>query len=570
MRELRWPRLLAVAWIVLGVAYAVSHIAAIWTESVNWDEFILLYRAEKAARTGVLDSGGRPGLVVVLLAPFVDGCSSAMSTVQAMRIVWAFITLALFAGVFELARRAAWSAPRPWEAAALGTTAFALVPVVLRWSVQVRTDQLAICLALWGGVAALASHRRASWAVLAGVLVGTGYLCSQKALYVAGLTGFVVVADHWRRGDWVFRREVLRIALAITGAVVAVVAYRAIVPMLYTAPTPVGLERGLDLFRWYRSFFGYRVYAGLLPTLWPQILMLGLVVLALARASRVRGAALRTVGVAVVCALLGLGVGAFHAGAFPYFVITLGVFLAVSVAIAWGPVLELVPRTGPRIALVAVSWMLLHAVPYRHETLIDTQRVQRETLADAEALPATWRGFHPEGALVCRPDPSPLPFFVSESLAVRFQGPRAAEETARLLDEMRDRPVAFLVRTHRLTAFPLPLVKFWNSHFVHYRGQLSLAGTKVEGPPGFQQVVDFHVAGRYRWWSDGAVLSVDGKPLRPGEAIDLPAGVHTLLLAQGGGGSLMLATDRPPTPAGTGSFYDGMALPEISGSRRDW
>ena len=93
-----------------------------------------------------------------------------------------------------------------------------LVPVWLRWSLQVRTDQWAIAFILWGGVCLLASKERSSWlSALAGGLMMCGYLATQKASSVRPYVGTVVLGHHLIALDWRWKRELSRAGLLLLG-----------------------------------------------------------------------------------------------------------------------------------------------------------------------------------------------------------------------------------------------------------------------------------------------------------------------------------------------------------------
>ena len=162
---------------------------------MNWDEFALFHRTERSATTGRLQGGGRPGLAVAAIAPFVGVVTDTMATVIHVRLVWVGVTLGILAGLFFLLRGAVRNSAQRGHAVALGVAMIALVPVFMRWSIQVRTDQPAIAAALWASVALLASRRRPWLAAVAGALFVIGYLCSQKAIYVAALGGTIVLGD---------------------------------------------------------------------------------------------------------------------------------------------------------------------------------------------------------------------------------------------------------------------------------------------------------------------------------------------------------------------------------------
>lgn len=570
--RLRHPRVLQGALIVLAVAYVIAHIAAVFTESFNWDEFALLARAEAAVRTGVLSGGGRPGLGVLILVPFVDGCSSTTDVLHAARLLWLAFTFALLAGVFVLLRRVARGSDSAWYAAALGTAAFALIPVVMRWSLQVRTDHPAVVLAVWGGVALLASRTRPAWSVVAGLLIGGGYLFSQKAIYVVALVMVLAAGEVFVERKLVWRRDAIRMVGVAVGAVAVIVVYRWLLSRAYTPTQSVSVEGGLELFRWYRLIVGYRVYQGMLPTLWPHIVMLGLLTYALARASRHKSIHLRPLGVAMVVVLLGVAVGAFHAAAFPYFWITLGLFPAAALAIGWPGIRAALPRAAPIVTGGVWLWWLAIAIPYRAETLEDTQQIQRESFAFVQTLPRGLHGIQLDGALVCRGETAPLPVLLRENMMRRFGGPNGDRNAQAFLEQVQSLPVAYLVRTHRFQAFPEPLRSYWATNYVPYSGAVELAGRRIAGAATQVLSLELFVPGTYRWIAEGsgpARIQIGGRTYDRGALIELSTGPAQLELLDAVKGVIVLAVDRPPAVSPE-PFYDDRPIAEIVGRRRRW
>lgn len=199
---LRDHRVVTAACVVCAVAYVVAHVCAVFTEAIHWDELLLFNRAEESIRTGVLNGGGRPGLIMFFVIVFVDGCDSVVTVTHQARLVWVVFTMLILVGVFELVRRAARGAEYAVIAAVLATAALALVPVFMRWSLHVRSDHPAVMLALWGGVALLASRNRAGWSLAGGVLLGAGYLSSQQALYITALVLLIAAGDMFIERRW--------------------------------------------------------------------------------------------------------------------------------------------------------------------------------------------------------------------------------------------------------------------------------------------------------------------------------------------------------------------------------
>ena len=150
-------------WTLVGLAVAfvvALRVAAVYTVAANWDEFSLFETASKTYETGILRSGGRPGLAQVLVLPFVADCDDEIEVVRHARLLWLFFTLALLAGVGVLAAQLQPNRDRRLADALLAISLVALIPAFLEWSIQVRTDQIALAGGVWGGVALLASRRR--------------------------------------------------------------------------------------------------------------------------------------------------------------------------------------------------------------------------------------------------------------------------------------------------------------------------------------------------------------------------------------------------------------------------
>lgn len=568
----RWNRVFVAA----ALAWVAAQALAAFTESVNWDEFALLHRVEAFVRTGQLQGGGRPGLVELVLAPFVEGCRDAVSALRQARLLWLGITAAYLAAAFVLVRRLLRSLASPTHAAWLGVALLALVPVFQRWSLQVRTDQPAQMLALWGAVALLFSRTRLPLAFAGGLLVGLGALFSQKAVYLGALGGLLTLADLWInrpadvRGE--LRRLAGRVMAAGLGAALAWVSYRAVLPLFVELPRyQMTVGGGLDVFAHYRRMFGYRAYQAMLPTLLPHLVLGVLLVVATVRRAG-SDTARRALHAAWAVLALGLAVGLFHAGAFPYFWITLGLFPALAAGLASEAIAASLPRADLRRAVFAgcAGLLALQASVTVVQMLGDTQAVQRASLGFIErGFSPTARGFHAEGALACRQDPQPFPIYFTENIIRAFGGENAQQNIEKLKQEFRSRPVEFLVGTHVFHQFPLELRQFWFDRYVLYEAQVYVPGRFVDVPPGGRATFDVLVPGRYRWeLIDGGAstrLHVGDRTLAPGEVVELDAGEHALIRTGApGAGLLVRAIDEPPQPAGEG-FYSERQIAEIVG-----
>lgn len=549
---LRTPRIAAV---VAATIYLAVHVATAYTESINWDEFAFFHRGERTLATGELKSGGRPGFATLLVLPFVKGCVDAIDTIHAARLLWCAFTAGILGGLYVFIWRATRRFGAGHRPAILGVAALALVPAFLRWSIQVRTDHLGALLAIWGGVALLASARRSSLAILAGVLFGAGYHCTQKAVYVVLLVGVVAASEALAEPRIAWKALLRRALWIVIGVAVVFATNRFVVAALFPGGGGVSLEGGLNVFAFYRRIIGFRVYAAMVPSLWPQIALGLLVVFATIVAIRRREVSRASLATAWAVALAGLAVGWFHAAAFPYFWIVLGLFPAVALALAW-PAVEAALRSR-RVATVvyggSLLWMSILGVPYKAELLRDTQEVQRVSMRFIEqSLPASARGFQADGALFCRKDPEPFAVYLREHVETLFQGAKAEQNTAKLLHEFRTRPLAFFIATHRLATFPSEIRLFWSEHYVLHTGRVFVPGRRFGSTEGTPPPFEALAPAKYVWLAEGpgaAELEIAGRTVAAGERFDLPAGVHPLRLPQPiEWGLLTLALDQPPRP----------------------
>jgi len=548
--------------LLLLVLLGAHQLRALRRENINWDEFALLDRAAKTIRSGDLQGGGRPGLTVLVLVPFVSGCGDSVRAIVTARHLWLGFTIAAVIGLWFLIRRfGAGAAPT------LAAMTLTMVPVWLRWSLQVRTDQPAIAAALWGGVALVASRKRPALALAAGALCGLACLFTQKALYVVGLVGAVTVIDHLTCGEVQRRRELTRAAALVVGAAAVLLAYLGLVRLLYRPPTLPTLERQLAIFDYYRTHFGFRAYRGMLPSLRPHAMLFALLLVGSIDALVRRTADRRRLAGAWLCLGLGLGVGWFHSAAFPYFWMTLGLFPAVALGLSWPAVAVTLRRHTPHLSsflVIGLGIYLLHGgvASALHRWSQDTQRPQRQAMAFIQRnFSSRARGFQAESALFCRRDPDPLPvYFVHRILAM------TEKNNAELVREFRERPIAFLI-AHRFTPFARSVQGFLESHYVLYRDEVLVPGQRIRGPASGAGAIDIHVPGAYRWRVlSGAPgrLAVDGQPLVPGQVVSLDRGVHRLALLDDVSHG-MLALDLRDPPAAVGApFYAWEVVSEIA------
>jgi hypothetical protein len=540
------------AFASLLAALLIAHIISVFTENINIDEFALLARAADTLATGQLRSGGRPGLGTLILLPFVRECTDAISAVRGARLLWVGFTVALVSGLWFLLSTLLRASGRRSEGAALGIALLVFVPAFLRMSIEVRTDQPAIALGLWAGVALIASRRSVPWALLAGVSYGVGVLFSQKLIYVAALTALLALGDLLLRREFEFRRELVRAVLCAAGGLAVLLAYRITVPLFFE---PAGLQSvagGMSTFANYRAELGFIYYVLMLPTLVAHFGLLALLVYATVRAIRRDDTPWRTLLLAWAIVALGISVMLFHAGAFPYFWMTLGLFPAAALAVGLDPIRRSFPRPQVWRIVAGSIWALLivQATFTQAGLLQDTQRVQRESLAfiDRNFTPDQ-EGFHPERALFCRDAADPFPTFLERPAMRRYWGPEGEPLAQEFIGEFRQRPVVFLLDSFRLSWFPPEIQDFWDSNYELYYESVWIPRLTIGGPRGSRRSLEVIVPGAYKWQhGDGRPdLRLASRLIAKGDTVELQPGGHDIeLLRDIEDGSLVLVLAEPP------------------------
>lgn len=551
----------------LGLAVALQ-VAAVFTTNVHWDEFALLHLADLTASSGQLEAGGRAGLVVALLLPFVEGCESEIEVIQRARLLWVGITFLWLAGVAAwLAQLAPRRATR-WGDAAWGVALLALTPAWLDSSIQVRTDHVALAGAAWGGALLLLSRQRPLLALAAGACFGLGFLGSQKALYGMALAGLLAAGITLREDRLRPGRESLRCLGLAVGLLATLGVFRMWVGAHFevTATSQVNrpldarfVSHGLSLFDFYRNTIGWSQYRAMLPDLVPHALVAAAVVAATLQAVRTRSGDRSSLFLAAAVLGLGVAVALFHAAAFRYFWLTLGLFPAAALVLARGPILARIPAPARKAAALGfVALLGVPAVLYGAARLSDGQAVQRESLAFVHRnFSADTAGFHPESGLFCQDGTQPLPTFFSQHIYKRFGGPQRERYTRWLLETFREAPVAFLMQSFRLNQFPADIRQFWHDNYQPYRASVFVAGRRLSGDRGQSANFELLVPGRYRWLPSGGdtPLAIAERVLAPGETMVLGSGRHTArFLDRVPDGLLVLALNEPPGEA-PAAFY---------------
>jgi len=559
------------ATLVLLLALA-AHLGAAFRHNVSWDEFALLDLADATAATGELHSGARPGLAVWLLVPLVRDCEDEIAVVRTARVLWTGITALFLVGLGLWVAQLEPERPRRPAAALLGVALLAFVPAFLATSLQVRTDQIALAGGAWGGWWLLSSRRRPWLALAAGACFGLGFLGSQKLLYLLALASVLAVGQLRLERELAPRREAARVVLTGVGFAAVLLAFEVAISAVFDVPeghaAREGLssgyvESGLSLFDFYRRTLGYREYREMLPSLAPQLGALVALAAATPRALRARGRSADSVLLAWVVLALGTGVGLFHAAAFRYFWMTLGVFPAVAICLGRDAIRTWLAARSARLlpAFVAALAALL-AIPAVVEAALllrDTQSVQRESLAFVHRhFARSDAGFHPESALFCQAGRQTIRTHFSQKIHQRFAGPAREANTARMLRTFRETPIKFIVESFRLNQFPVELRRFWAENYQPYHASVFVAGRRLSGPRGSEVAFEILVPGRYRWIPRGGPhpLTLGSQVIGAGQVVELAAGPQVARFVEDvPDGMLVLDLSEPPGPAPL-AFYE--------------
>jgi len=551
----RHTRILLLALVV--ALYAATRFAAVFTVAANWDEFVLLDSAAHTVETGILVGGGRPGLATLILMPFAAGCEDEIATVRNARLLWVCITLCFLAGLGVLLTQACALSKHRVADAWLGVGLLALVPSFLEWSIQIRTDQLALALGIWAGVALLASRRHVALAALAGMLFGAGFLATQKVVYVGALVGVLALGQLRLEREFRPVREALRAVACAAAFALAVASFQLATTTEFEVPreqsalellTPAVVGEQIAKFEYYRKTIGFSQYLKIVPTLGPHLLLLAALLAATVANLRSRHARIDALWLAWAVLAAGFAIGAFHASAFTYFWMTLGLFPAVAFAAAAGCMRD------------ALLWLVLgtQGVARMAELSIDSQSAQRESLAFVHRnFDATDVGFHPEHGPFCRREADPIRVYFSQVIFRHFAGESREIHTHRLLEDLRRRPVKFVVQSFRLNQFPVEVRRFLADNYQPYRASVFVAGRHLAGSEGERSDFELIVPGRYRWLPSNGPhpVRIGPRTLLPGEVAEFDAGHYTADFVEDvPGGMLVLAVNDPPAKAPL-SFY---------------
>jgi hypothetical protein len=306
-------------------------------------------------------------------------------------------------------------------------------------------------------------------------------------------------------------------------------------------------------FDFYRNTIGWDQYRELLPGLAPHGLLLLALCVASVSALRRRERALPLL-LAWSVLLSGVAVALFHAAAFSYFWMTVGMFPAIAFALAGGRFEAMAPERYRTLAAAGLWTLLIVPGALEMGLLVrDSQTVQRESLGFVHRnFPREAAGFQPESALFCQDEALPFQTFYSQHIYRDFTGPNREIMKRRLEGRFRKRQVSFMVQSFRLNQFPVELRRFWAEHYQPYRASVFVAGRRLEGARGESADVELIVPGRYRWlpFTGPQELSIAEQIVAPGGVVELTSGHHPVRFVEDvPGGLLILALAEPPSEA---------------------
>lgn len=567
---MRFSRLSAGVWAAIAfcVLFSLHHVTAVFTESINWDEWGLFRRVQNAVALNRFEPAGRPGLGNVVLMPLVDGCTDPVEVARIARLAWVVFSLGYPLALWVMLRRFLSDVRGThhragWDAFA-AVSLLVLVPLWLRWSLQVRTDQPALFFVIVAGYLMLLARRRLALAAAAGLVAMVGYLFTQKAAY-AGLIIAPLVLVHARATLEPWRKFFLRTTVFLVPFVVLYVAFTWFTDHAFVRPPRFSMDEAFSHLHHYEQALQRRLYPFLAPYMIPHFfLAAGLV------ATSIRDVWLRRRLRAELCAawlvlMTSLAVVAFHTTTLGYFWMTLGLFPAVALALSLGALRQwLQEANAPHLILRAVSWLamgwlIFQCIPTARSVLEDTQSPQQEAFEFInQNFPRSEIGYHPEGGLFCREADSNFEVTFSLHIRSRFYGPRGRDHLASFLEKFRSIPVSFILASHRLSEFPAPAQAFWQDNYA-FRAPLVLVPAKpIVAGTNRREVI---VPGNYRWQPRAfAPLRINGVEVPPNGLVHLDRGVHAFRTESTG----LLVRHVQGQSGAPGHFYSLGSLIEIA------
>lgn len=553
----RWLRALLLLAIAAGVA---ALLPSAWTAALHCDE-TNVFRHVTRFQQGDFSHPGRPGLLWLLLLP-LHQLPDLASTVRGYRLASVLASFATLYFVAGLALRPRGDERAPTREGAWGAlAALALLVTSGDWrahAFEVRTDTYVIPLTLGALALLLRPHPRRAQLVVAGGLLASAGLISQKSVFGAAAIGIawavylLVLARPLRPSK---RLGHVAIVAGTTAALMAAwfVGLGLLEGQVESVASSTVQTGMVTAFRSGVTMDDkVKVLVRCLEKApWVWALALASVPLSLAWARRVP----RALAAAVISACM-LGTIWVHSGFRVYYVASFEPYMVLAAAGPLGLCLAWLHRRAhaalPLLLLAAVSWSAWSiASPHQSRLLQTHNRQSLSVLADVEELfpdPVPyWDGL---GLLPGYTETTFLNTGPTRTRTRRIYGKNAFITLARL------RKPQFFVRTYMSRdRYMRPDERRWHwTHFLPLRDNLYVAGGRIKVKAGKSAAgkVEILTPGPHRVWFLGGwtgTASLDGVPVKHGDVVQLTEATHRLEgQPEAGRGELwlILGTDREP------------------------
>ena len=541
MDESRLLRLASFTALAFAIAFGVVIVTAIlWNRSFQVDEVEHIHGAYNMRDGRVLYRDfwqGHNPLLYVLIAPVMD-VDDPVGSFHRARIVTGLLLMAIVGLVAYCGFRLG-GLPT-----ALGGAAFSLFHTTLmERGMEVRPD---------GGVslatmAALAVEIRGRGTALArfsaqAVLLGLGFLFSQKAIFPAFAFGCLWLFDAWKE-----RRP--RLVLQPVLLWFAPLACALLVMLPFGCAQAFIQQNILDAF-----FAGagaeYRKRFSPVPGLLhesarnPLLVLLALAGIAWLATRRKRPHAFVAFLAVVLTASLWANPFPWpyvHVSALP--VLMLAAASAIAAADGrWG-------KSGAVIA-GALAIAMLTAVPRFLQKAAPGTALQFATLLEIQRVTTEDDRLFDLAGLYFRPDAYPSGYAMSGELLNWY----AHGGFPRMVPELRRHACAGVLLNYRTLALPKEERRFIASHYVHYWSNLYLPGAELSNAPaGSTHAFEVMKGRAYRYEGNG-LITIDGRPFVRGE---LTAGTHTIAVVRASTEARLIVDTPAPVPprVGPSSLY---------------
>ena len=369
--------------------------------------------------------------------------------------------------------------------------------------------------------------RRHSWEAL---ILGTGTLLTQKALFPVAAFGIVWIVSAWReRRPHLFVQPALLVVVPMLAALGIMAAIGNAREFLHQVPGDAVSAAVRAEKRGTFGPMGFVLQESARNLAFVLCAIGGLIYATIRRNDR----GVQTTLIVAAVAIVSLWANPFP---WPYIHVTVIPLLAVLAGAAVGAA---APRSSGIIVVVAIVAAAATAAPRLFRKATASADVQFFTLREIGRI--TRRSDHAFDlvGLYFRPDAYRVYNMSGDTLRSYRHGTFPP-----MLPELRRNAVAAVMFNYRTAALPREEKTFIGSHFTRYTGDIFLPGIDLTGvPAGEHRRLDVLAPRRFR--VDGAEVTVDGVPFRSGA---LTAGVHDVGIVRGAPWGRLIADTPPPVP----------------------